>query len=80
MHWFWPWMGGDWFLGSGLVALVVFIVVVWLVVRAVAGPLPPRRRWESDPEEVLRLRFARGEISEQEYRDRLAVLRGDRVP
>ena len=37
---------------------------------ATTGPRPDH------PESILAQRFARGEIDEQEYRDRVAVLRG----
>ena len=51
-------------LVAGIIALVMFVSGV----RATA-PSPP------SPEQILAARFARGEISETEYRDRLAVLR-----
>lgn len=39
----------------------------------VAGP--PGPGWPADPERLLAERFARGELDEDEYRRRLAVLR-----
>lgn len=61
--------------------LVVGVLVLWLVVRALGssssvgrGPRP------DDPEEILRARFARGEIDAEEFERRLAVLRGTRPP
>jgi putative membrane protein len=49
---------------AGIVALVVFV----------SGD---RQKQQSppSPEQIVAARFARGEISETEYRDRLAVLR-----
>jgi putative membrane protein len=35
----------------------------------------PRRRPATSPEEILAERYARGEISTEEYHERLAVLR-----
>jgi putative membrane protein len=37
--------------------------------------IPPEPTSTASPEQVLAARFARGEINETEYRDRLAVLR-----
>ena len=49
----WIWMGA-WAL--------VMILVVWLLVRE------PRRDTSEDPSAILRARFARGEITEEEFR------------
>lgn len=63
------WGGGLWMLG-GLLLLVGFIVlVVWAVTR-----LPPR----PTPNEILRERFARGEITEAEFDQARKVLGPDR--
>ena len=75
--------------GWGWVGMTVGMVLFWglvitgivLLVRAVgrhdkttAAPPPP------DAEQLLAERFARGEIDETEYRDRLAALRGATGP
>ena len=49
----WIWMGA-WAL--------VMILVVWLLVRE------PRGRTSEDPSAIVRARFARGEITEEEFR------------
>ncbi len=85
----WEWgFGGGWggwlvmLLGMAL-WLVAAGVIVWAVVRALAGPragdrgIPPPPRAD-DPEEILRSRFARGEIDAEELEQRLAVLRRSR--
>jgi putative membrane protein len=65
-------------MGIGMVLfwalLIVGIVVLirYTVTDRPNRPLPPEPQ---SPEQVLAGRFARGEISESEYRDRLAVLR-----
>jgi uncharacterized membrane protein len=58
----WIWMGA-WAL--------VMVGVVWLLVRQ------PRHASHDDPAEILRDRFARGEISEEELRRALAALDDD---
>jgi putative membrane protein len=50
-------------IAGGIVALVIFVSGD----RQTQQPSP-------SPEQILAARFARGEISESEYRDRLAVL------
>ncbi len=82
--WGWHWD----YMGAGLVGLalwlVLAVVIVWLIVRVVAGPQsrrgygPPPPR--SDPEQVLRDRFARGEIDAEEFEHRLEVLRRTTPP
>ncbi|WP_248960953.1 SHOCT domain-containing protein [Sphaerisporangium perillae] len=52
------------------VGAAVLVAVIVLVTRA----LSPRRPDQSDPREILRLRYAAGEISEDEYHQRMAGL------
>ena len=73
---------GDHMSGWGWLAMSLSSVVFWgLVITAVvlsvrylrngsAGPAP------KTPEQLLAERFARGEIDETEYRERLATLHG----
>lgn len=78
MMWGWNFSDGSW-LAMGLGMLLwagLTVLLVWLVVRALdrsanRGPTSDANL----PEQVLRERFARGEIDEKEYRDRLAVIR-----
>jgi putative membrane protein len=70
--------------GWGPLLMTVGNLLVWvLVVVGVVALIRYLRRVTpaSRPaaEELLAERFARGEIDEQEYRDRLAVLRGARA-
>jgi putative membrane protein len=74
----WNWDAGAW-LGMGvgmLIWLVIAIVVVWLIVRGLIAiertgtdaPDAPR------PDEILRERFARGEIDAEEFERRLTLV------
>lgn len=49
----------------------VLVLVVWLLVRE------PRSEPRSEPDAILRARFARGEITEQEFRRATAALDDD---
>ena len=60
-------MGMDAWIWIGAWVLVM-VLVVWLLVRE------PRRARRPGPAEILRDRFARGEITEQEYRRAVAAL------
>jgi putative membrane protein len=77
MGWHWGDGGAWWAMGFGmlfwllLLALTVALIV-WLVNRSTARG--PEQRGDS-AEEVLRRRFASGEIDAEEYGRRLAVLR-----
>ena len=64
------WMGWWW-----IVWVVVIAVIIWLVFRAAARPGDVRERRRT-PEEILRERYARGEIDTEEYQHRLETLRG----
>ena len=64
-HWWWMsvWM---------LVPLLIVILVVWIVTRAASGPPQPS---EETPEQILKRRYARGEIERDDYERRLSDLR-----
>jgi len=51
---------------------VAFVASCWIESRSRAGS---RRQHPVDPEQVLAERFARGELDELEYGQRLSVLR-----
>jgi putative membrane protein len=78
MMWTWGPDGWGW-LGMGLgmiVWLVVVVAVIWIAVRVLARPERPPMGSTPVPSaaDELRMRFARSEIDEEEYRRRLAVL------
>jgi putative membrane protein len=58
-----------WFLVARLVFLALVITAVWLILRARQGIHGIR---------TLRDAYAKGEVNEAEYRERLAVLRDTR--
>ncbi|GAA2558916.1 SHOCT domain-containing protein [Pseudonocardia hydrocarbonoxydans] len=83
MCWYGPGTGG-WGVGLMAVGVVLFWALIILGLIAVAWYL-----WTSAdrapqaqpvPEELLAERFARGEIDEQEYRQRLDTLHGRAGP
>jgi uncharacterized membrane protein len=55
----WIWM---------VVWIAALLVMVWLVVRSPSHPV------EADAMEILRVRFARGEINQQEFEQARAIL------
>jgi putative membrane protein len=70
--WGWAGMALSWILLLGLIVLGV-LLLVRLGRRTSDSPTAPARE---SAEQVLAERFARGEIDEDEYRRRLATLRG----
>ena len=70
--------GWDWF-GSSVVMILfwgLLITGIVLLVRYLRSDHPGQGPTAATAEQVLAERFARGEINETEYRDRLATLRG----
>ena len=70
----WPYMGSmGWWM---VVWWVVGIVVLLLLVRVVVGSLGgPSARGDETPEQILKRRYAKGEIEREEYQRRLEDLR-----
>jgi len=74
MMW-WPdgWGWGGW-LAMTLTMLAFWGFVAWVVVTLVRQP-GARHETAPDAEEILAERFARGDIDEEEYTKRRAILR-----
>ena len=71
----WHYGNGWWHMGfMWLFWLVLIVIVVWLIVRSTSGRLSTGEAQES-PEEILKRRYARGEIDKDEYDRRLNDLR-----
>ena len=74
---------GDWIgaVAWTILGFIVLGVVLWAVFRILPSPwqdrVGPDKR-EDSAEEILRQRFARGEIDQEEYEQRLRVLRKER--
>lgn len=67
----WHWVG----MSLGLAILIGAAVAVLLVLRRYASARPRgTAHLPGSPEEILRARFARGEIEAEEYRSRMQVL------
>lgn len=62
-------------IGTALLGLLIIGGIVAMVIFVVRETDPAANPFTSQaPTEALAMRFARGEINETEYRDRLAVL------
>ncbi len=71
------WDGG-WIWLWGVVMMALFVVLIVWLVRAGTGPVHPPGPAPRDPtdraREILAERYARGELSTEEYRERVAEL------
>ena len=75
----WGWGGGFWMLGGLLLMIGVVVLVVWAVNSlSRTGRAPTQDPSRPTPNEILRERFARGEITAQEFEDAKKVLGPDR--
>ena len=70
----WPYMGvmGWWMALWWILGLAVLILLVWVVARAAGGS---GGRADESPEQILKRRYARGEIEREEYDRRLTDIR-----
>ena len=73
----WPSMGqmGWWMVLWWVFGVVILILLVWTVmamIRSAAGSTP---RSDESPEQILKRRYARGELDREEYQRRLEDLR-----
>ncbi len=73
MMWDWHGYGGGAWFAMSFGMLVFWGLVIWFVVAMVRSGSN-----RGDAEAILAARFARGEINEDEYRQRLDVLHGAR--
>lgn len=72
------WGGGFWMFCGLLLVIGAIILVVWVVTRASRVQTPTQGSSRPTPGEILRERFARGEISEQEFEQAKKALGPDR--
>jgi putative membrane protein len=70
--------GAPWFGLTFLLLLVIVGGIATYAVRRRPAPLSGNAGAESEAEQMLALRFARGDIDEDEYEARLSTLRGSR--
>ncbi|WP_405876868.1 SHOCT domain-containing protein [Streptomyces sp. NBC_01136] len=80
MYWNHDMNGWGWFaMSTGTVLFWALLITVGVLLFRTLNRTPdrPRTPGASSPEGLLADRFARGEIDEEEYRRRLAVLRED---
>lgn len=70
--------GGGWMWLWGVAMMALFVVLIVWLVRAVTGSAGSGRSKTVDPtegaREILAERFAKGELSIEEYRERLGAL------
>jgi putative membrane protein len=73
------WGGGLWMLGGLLLMIGFIVLVVWAFMNiSHNGRTPMHDPSRPTPTEILRERFARGEITAQEFEDAKKVLGPDR--
>lgn len=69
--WLWAW-------GFGALVIIGLVILAVVLIRVFSGPrqstpLTPQEAAES-PQQILDARYARGELTTEEYRERLSAL------
>ena len=73
------WGGGFWMLGGLLLVIGAVILVAWMVARSSrAGDPPALDTSRPTPSQILGERFARGEMTDQEFEQAKKALGPDR--
>ncbi len=67
MHYGWG-MGWGWI--TGLIILVIFIAVIWIAARAFSNGRMNYSSSQKSALDILKERYARGEISKEEYEEK----------
>lgn len=67
----WDWSSGGWWMGFGFIFMILFwgaiiALIVWVVKRFTGGTDSNRK---NDPLEIARGRYARGEITKEEFEE-----------
>ncbi|MEW6115443.1 MAG: SHOCT domain-containing protein [Nitrospirota bacterium] len=71
MHWGWDYYG--WWWGRGLLMVVFWILVIVgivYLVKTIAGTGRGRGREDETPLDILKKRYAKGEISKEEFEEK----------
>jgi putative membrane protein len=66
-------MNHSWGMGSGyvwIIGIIILIVVIWLVVKVMSRINKQKTPIDMSPMDILNDRYAKGEISKQEYMDK----------
>ncbi len=81
--------GGGWMIGAGIIGFVLVCFLIMMALRFTAwGPMGHRMGcgmgrmggmgWSMEAEEILRQRYARGEVTKEQYDQMLRDLREER--
>ncbi|MFO7873741.1 MAG: SHOCT domain-containing protein [Bacteroidales bacterium] len=62
--------GHGWGMGWWIIGLIVCIVIIWLVVKLLSQNTGSTQSPEKSPLDILKERYAKGEIDKQEYEER----------
>ena len=66
-------MNHDWGMGFGfgwIIGLIVLVVVIWLIIKAVNQNRNPNLQNKKSPMDILKKRYARGEIDKEEFEEK----------
>ncbi len=71
MYPMWDWVSGGWWMGFGVIFMILFwgaiiALIVWAVKKFTSGTDSNRK---NDPLEIAKARYARGEITKEEFEE-----------
>ncbi|MBW6516865.1 MAG: SHOCT domain-containing protein [Candidatus Cloacimonetes bacterium] len=63
--------GHGWGMGFGwIIGILILVIVIWIVVKALNQNTSNNRQSDKSPLDILKERYARGEIDKQEFDQR----------
>ncbi|MCD6234840.1 MAG: SHOCT domain-containing protein [Candidatus Marinimicrobia bacterium] len=72
VHGFWGWPGVNWFIW--LPGMVIIIFVLWLLLKSLIQESGRPYSRDKTPLDILKERYAKGEIDKKEFEERKANL------
>jgi putative membrane protein len=69
-------MNLEWDGGGGIIGLIFIVAVIWIIIRMTNQNVNQRSRDNKSALDILKERYARGEIDKKEFEEKKRILTG----